>query len=505
MQTTTPTAGRATRKPSNRRPPGTAKHTRRKPDSFGDAAFDLDYVAEDYGQFAEAVHHSLPDEYDCNEYEAARHSRKHGDRNRSALDAYMSGLQRYTPLGTQEEYEVGKAHDASRTALIHHLCVCPKTVEEIIRMTEVNAPAAKLKQAAHCREILRALHALQRKPEGDNEARLAQEAGARVETAKLHKQLTHAIKQLHVRSATLIAAVKLLGAPEQTQLDFGCDAVAAVPGVQRTTHYPSASVSMSAGSYAEFLSTAIALEKTWIIARNRLIEPNLRFVVYQLKGIAREGMSMADLIAEGNEALIEATDSYDFSRHNKLCSYAGTFINRKIRRAIDDKARLIRMPVHTCEDLRKIRGVTKKLEQQACSKVGEQQIAAETGFSEKKVRELEIWALPPKSIHAPLNDEGDQTIENTLRDPRDWREAVYGPDETRREMLLTLLLPLLPMMNECQRNVMAAMHGVYGSRPLSEEEAAVALQLSPNQFRAHHAAALSVIERHFRALSTEAA
>jgi hypothetical protein len=53
--------------------------------------------------------------------------------------------------------------------------------------------------------------------------------------------------------------------------------------------------------------------------------------------------------------------------------------------------------------------------------------------------------------------------------------------------------------------VMAAMHGVYGSRPLSEEEAAVALQLSPNQFRAHHAAALSVIERHFRALSTEAA
>jgi hypothetical protein len=72
-------------------------------------------------------------------------------------------------------------------------------------------------------------------------------------------------------------------------------------------------------------------------------------------------------------------------------------------------------------------------------------------------------------------------------------------------MLRTLLRPLLPMMNECQRNVMAAMHGVYGSRPLSEEEAAVALQLSPNQFRAHHAAALSVIERHFRALSTEAA
>jgi RNA polymerase primary sigma factor len=505
MQTTTPTADRPTRKPSNRRRPRAAKHTGRKPDCSGDAAFDLEYLAEDEGQFPEAGHDTCLDEYDCNEYEVESHSSKHGGRKRSALDAYMSGLHKYTPLSIQEEYEVGKAHDASRTALIHHVCTCPKTVEEMIRMTEVNAPAAKLKQAAHCREILRELHAPQRKPKGDTETVLAPGADARVERAKLQKQLTHGIKQLQVRSATLISAVKLLGAHEQAQLDFGCDAMTAVPDANRVSNYPSARSSMTAEGYAEFLSTAIALEKAWIIARNRLMEPNLRFVVYQLKGIAREGMPMADLIAEGNEALLEATDSYDFSRHNKLCSYAGTFINRKIRRAIDDKVRLIRMPVHACEDLRKIKGATKRLEQKACSKVSEQQIAAETGFSETKVRELEIAALAPTSIHAPLNDEGDQTLENTLRDPRDWREAVYGPDETRHEMLRTLLRPLLPMMNECQRNVMAAMHGVYGSRPLSEEEAAVALHLSPNQFRAHHAAALSVIERHFRALSTEAA
>jgi RNA polymerase primary sigma factor len=505
MKKTTPTAGRSTPKTPTRRTQGIRKRSRCEAERYEDNALDLEYAAENDGPLDEADEDASRDAYSSTEHENENCRSETGRLNRSAIDAYLSGLHRYTPLSIQEEREVAKTHAASRIALIHHLTACPKTVEEILRITEVNAPAAKVRQIASCKEILAALRTPEATPDSGRRTASTQRVAEGEQRTKLRQRLKDALAHLCVKSAALISAVKALGAPEQTQLDFGCEAAGADSYGARSNNPPAARLLMSSEEYAEFSSTALTLEKVWINARARLVEPNLRFVVFQVKRFASEGMPLADLIGEGNEALLEATDSYDFTRDNKFCSYAGNFITRSIQRAIDDKARLIRIPVHACADLRKINAVTKRLKQEAGAEITPHQIAAETGFSEKKVRELETSALAPKSIHASLNDEDEQTLESILPDPQDWREAAYGPDETRHEMLRTLLRPLLPMMNECQRNVMAAMHGVYGSRPLSEEEAAVALQLSPNQFRAHHAAALSVIERHFRALSTEAA
>ena len=113
--------------------------------------------------------------------------------------------------------------------------------------------------------------------------------------------------------------------------------------------------------------------------------------------------------------------------------------------------------------------------------------------------------MPPESIHQKTSDEGEQTLEDFLPDPQDWKEQIYGPDEVTTETLRMMLSPLMPLLSECQQLVITSVHGLNGAARLTEEESALSLRMTISQVRAHHTGALTVIKNHFAALRVVAA
>ena len=497
--------------PKTRKPGGTA--TRKKRASHGgqknkaryvdDAFFGLDDRTDHSEEFIHPLPHADFDGEAAYEDPETAWSVDFSPRKKNSLDAYLSSLEKYRPLSKAEEQRAARAHAEARTRLINHLGRCPAVVERILGMCEANANHDAIKQITLCREAYKTAldampgHAGVQPPH----ASTFQSEDASQRAADLKRSLN----QLRIRSAVLISAVKSLGSPRQSQLQLETD-TPGVPTAEKNTAKRQAGApivadpqaGMSAEEFLQFALTARELEGRWIEARNKLVEPNLRFVVHQVRKMACPGMPLADLIAEGNQALIDAADSFDPSKNIKFCSYAGTFLQRQVTRAADDKGRLIRMPVHACTATRKIYAVNRRLTQQIALAPTDFEIAVETGFTVEKVRELLTAAMPPMSIHEERSEDGEQTLEDLLPDQQDWKSQFYGPDGMTPDTLRTLLAPLMPLLSECQQLVMAAIHGLNDTPRLTEEEAAPALNMTINQIRAHHAGALLVIENHFR-------
>ena len=498
----------------------TARKTRRPHDQldtathyFGDSFFAHDQNTDDCEEFIHTLsHRDLGGDAADETLETARDV-EYSAKKKDSLDAYLSSLEKYRPLSKTEEQAAALAHAAARRELINHLSKCPEVVQHILKMCAVNATSDTLKQITHCRKALQVV----------NDARSvgAVDAGSQPAHAaafdgndfsKALANLKRALNNLRIKSAVLISAVKSLGTPHQGQLRLECDATH-VPGAEPAylaqptgpTTLAGRKAAMSTKELAHFAEAARKLEAQWITARNKLIEPNLRFVVHQVKNLACPGMPLADLIAEGNQALIEAADSFDPSKKIKFCSYAGTFLQRQVTRAVDDKARLIRMPVHACAATRKIYAVNRRLEKESPLKPTDFEIAAETGIAVERVRELRKASMPPESIHQKTSDEGEQTLEDFLPDPQDWKEQIYGPDEVTTETLRMMLSPLMPLLSECQQLVITSVHGLNGAARLTEEESALSLRMTISQVRAHHSGALTVIKNHFAALRVVAA
>jgi RNA polymerase sigma factor (sigma-70 family) len=477
---------------------------------FDDAFFALDHRADNSEEFIHPLPH--PDFGEDSAYETPETawSVHYSPRKKDSLDAYLSSLEKYQPLSKAEEQEAAKAHLDARIRLINHLGRSRAAVEQILEMCAANANPDTAKQIALCRDAVKA--ALDKTPQKAGSMPPLPSSFQSGDFSQPCGDLNRCLNNLRIRSVVLISAVKSLSSPRQSQLDLACGTPVVPSGESNRAEQETGSPAvteprscMSAEELSQFANTARELEGKWISARNKLVEPNLRFVVHQVKNLVCPGMPLADLIAEGNQALIEAADSFDPSKNIKFCSYAGTFLQRQVTRAVDDKARLIRMPVHACAATRKIYAVNRRLAQELPLNPTDFDIAAETGFTVEKVRELSKAAMPPRSIHEKTLAEGEQTVEDLIPDPQDWETRVYGPDGVTAETLRIMLNPLMPLLSECQRLVIASLHGFNGAAILTEEEAASALKMTINQVRAHHAGALAVIENHFRSRTVAAA
>ena len=475
-----------------------------------DAFSAFDQRADNSEEFIHSLPHPDFGEDSAYETQKTAWSVDYSPRKKNSLDAYLSWLEKYQPLSTAEEQQATRDHLDARMRLINHLGRCPAAVLHILKMCSANANPETMKQIALCQDALKST--LDDKPVERCPHFLHATAFQSRDFSKYFIDLKRCINNLRIRSAVLISAVKSLSCPRQSQLDLECE-TPGVPG-EKSTHAEQQTGTpavteprscMSAEELSQFANTARELEGKWIRARNRLVEPNLRFVVHQVKNLACLGMPLADLIAEGNQALIEAADSFDPSKNIKFCSYAGTFLQRQVVRAVDDKARLIRMPVHACAATRKIYAVNRRLSQELPLNPTDFQIAAETGFTVEKVRELWKATMPPRSIHEKTLDGGEQTLEDLLPDPQDWEARIYGQDGVTADTLRIMLTPLMPLLSECQQLVIASLHGLNGATILTEEEAAPALKMTINQVRANHAGALAVIENHFRSRTVAAA